>query len=126
GALSDWESGLLGFRLAIIHVTVHALERGNGRPDPLRTKALGQPDEHAGSPARPWWRYRLPSRPEVLLSEPGMPFLNRGETLVDLRQWLPRLERGEGAIEGGTVHLVLPVVPIAGHMLFRGHVSSCC
>jgi len=126
GALIDRERGVLGFRLAIIHVTIHALERGDGRQDPLRSEALGQPDEHAGPPARPWWRYGRTSRPEVLLPEPGMPVLNRGETLVELRELRLRLERGEGAVEGGTVHLVLPVVSIAGHIILRGHVSSCC
>jgi hypothetical protein len=126
GALIDRESGLLCFRPAIIHVTVHALERGDSRQDPLRSKALGQPDEHAGPPARPWWRYGLPGRPEVLLPEPGMSFLNRGQTLVELRELRLRLERGEGAVEGGTVHLVLPVVSIAGRIILRGHVSSRC
>ena len=86
GALIDRESGLLGLRLAVIHVTVHALERGDGRQHPLRSKALGQPDEYAGPPARPQWRYRRTSRPEVRLPEPGMSFLNRGETLIELRE----------------------------------------
>src|SRR5207244_5421485 len=98
GALINRESGLLCFRLAIIHVAIHALERGDGRQDPLRSKALGQPDEHTRPPARPWWRYGLPSRPEVLLPEPGMSFLNRGQTLVELRKLRLRLAGGGGAV----------------------------
>ena len=57
GTLIDGERSVLRFRLPIVHMTIHALGRGDGRQHPLWPQALGEPDEHACPPARLRWRY---------------------------------------------------------------------